>query len=225
MKYLFVILTVLTTYSHSTFVTQSYVDVARPIEDANPYIDSLVYDFQTNPDRLFSWAFKGTGKQDEPELSDVDVILKQENSKNTILLNLQKLEYFPDRKYSKMIFNIDVNDKPRFKNVEVETYVTDTMAGFNRNLRLDFKYGGSLVKIIYCNLHVMPQSPTRCRLEVDTHIKFGWFFNIFITKRMYRNVLEWRVERFMENMKEIIESSPSVSKPDSQPLTAQRSNF
>ena len=61
MKYLFVILTVLTTYSHSTFVTKSYVDVARPIEDANPYIDSLVYDFQTNPDRLFSWAFKANG--------------------------------------------------------------------------------------------------------------------------------------------------------------------
>ena len=40
---------------------------------------------------------------------------------------------------------------------------------------------------------------------MDINIKYGWFFNIFITKRIYKNSVEWRVNRYMNNLKKVAE--------------------
>lgn len=34
------------------------------------------------------------------------------------------------------------------------------------------------------------------------HIRFGWFFNIFITQKRYRDIVEWRMQGFMNNMRD-----------------------
>jgi hypothetical protein len=33
-------------------------------------------------------------------------------------------------------------------------------------------------------------------------LKFGWFFNIFITKKRYKSIIEWRIKKFSENIKD-----------------------
>lgn len=201
----FVILAIVTTLSRGAFVTDCSVEIKAPVDEANPYVDRLMYELQTNPDLLFSWAFKGTGKQAE-EIPQDRSQKAQENSKDAILLNLQSIEFDSVNRVSHMVYNIDVGGVPKFKNINVETQVLDSMVGFNRHMRLNIKYDGPLVKKVYCNFRVMPQSPSTCRLEVTTYLKFGWFFSIFVSKKMYKNVLEWRIERFMNNMKEITET-------------------
>jgi hypothetical protein len=36
---------------------------------------------------------------------------------------------------------------------------------------------------------------------LDAHVRFGWFFRIFITRRVYSDTVDWRFERFVNNIK------------------------
>jgi hypothetical protein len=36
---------------------------------------------------------------------------------------------------------------------------------------------------------------------MDVHVKFGWFFRIFITRKVYSETIDWRLVRFMTNLK------------------------
>jgi hypothetical protein len=40
---------------------------------------------------------------------------------------------------------------------------------------------------------------------MDINIKYGWFFNIFINMKIYKNSVEWRVNRYMQNLKRVAE--------------------
>ena len=46
-----------------------------------------------------------------------------------------------------------------------------------------------------------PLIDTTSQMAIDMHVKFGWFFRIFITRKIYRETIDWRVERFVTNLK------------------------
>ena len=35
---------------------------------------------------------------------------------------------------------------------------------------------------------------------MDVNVKFGWFFRIFITRKVYRETIDWRLVRFVTNL-------------------------
>lgn len=193
MKFLLIMLSVMTTYVKSTYITEAEVCVNATKEEIKPIVDRMVYEFQTNPELLFDWAFKGTGQQNNAEA-------------DAIVLALQEVEYLPDEKKSRMVFNIDVDGKPKFKNIRVESQVTDSLEADTVLTRLDIHYYGMLFKTIYLNFRVKPIDQNHQRLVMDTHLQFGWFFNLFVSRKVYRQTAEWRIERFMNNVKEMIET-------------------
>ena len=36
---------------------------------------------------------------------------------------------------------------------------------------------------------------------MDVHLKFGWFFRMFITRKVYSDTIDWRLVRFVTNLK------------------------
>jgi hypothetical protein len=36
---------------------------------------------------------------------------------------------------------------------------------------------------------------------MDVHVKFGWFFRIFISRKVYSDTIDWRLVRFVQNLK------------------------
>ena len=38
-------------------------------------------------------------------------------------------------------------------------------------------------------------------MRIQIHVRFGWFFNLFITQKRFRNIVEWRMQEFMRNLR------------------------
>ena len=51
------------------------------------------------------------------------------------------------------------------------------------------------------NIHLSGDNVLQSARGMDVHVKFGWFFRIFISQRIYRNTIDWRLERFVTNLK------------------------
>ena len=106
-----------------------------------------------------------------------------------------------EKRYSKLVLDVLVNEKPFLKNVVIEALVTDTMLDHLRDIRVDIHYAGTLLKEAYGTFHVQPMGENRAKMGMDVHVKFGWFFRIFITRKVYSETIDWRLVRFMTNLK------------------------
>ena len=183
-----IIFSVLTTLSDGMFHTEYETDVEATAEACNEVIDSMIYYLQTDPEMLSEQFFAGLGKQTDTK-------------KNAFYLEWKESSYVPEKRYSKLVLDVLVNEKPFLKNVVIEALVTDTMLDHRRDIRVDIHYAGTLLKEAYGTFHVQPMGENRSKMGMDVHVKFGWFFRIFITRKVYSETIDWRLVRFMTNLK------------------------
>ena len=183
-----IFLSVLTTFSDGTFHTQYETLVDASALKCNETVDSMIYYLQTDPKILSENFFVGLGMQDD-------------KSKNAFYLEWKESSYNPENHYSKVLLDVLVDERPFLKNVEIESSVVDTMVGDRRDLRVDIYYAGHLLKQAYGTFHVMPIENNKTRLAMDVHVKFGWFFRIFISRKVYSETIDWRLMRFVQNIK------------------------
>ncbi len=188
MMLLTILLLILTTLKDGMFHTEYETEVAASSQECNMVIDSMIYYLQTDPEILSEKFFGGLGKQGDTK-------------KNAFYLIWKDSEYVPEKQYSKLILDVLVNEKPFLKDVVIESIVTDTMADTQRDIRVDIHYGGSMLKEAYGTFHVIPTSDTTTKLGIDVHVKFGWFFCIFISRKVYSETIDWRLVRFVNNLK------------------------
>ena len=188
MMLLTILLLILTTLKDGMFHTEYETEVAASSQECNMVIDSMIYYLQTDPEILSEKFFGGLGKQGDTK-------------KNAFYLIWKDSEYVPEKQYSKLILDVLVNEKPFLKDVVIESIVTDTMADTQRDIRVDIHYGGSMLKEAYGTFHVVPTGENTTRIGMDVHVKFGWFFRIFISRKVYSDTIDWRLVRFVNNLK------------------------
>lgn len=178
----------LTTLSDGMFHTQYETEVDTCAEACNVVIDSMIYYLQTDPEMLSEQFFAGLGKQEDAK-------------KNAFYLIWKESEYVPEKQYSKLVLDVLVNEKPFLKDVVIESQVTDSMRGAQRDIRVDIHYAGTLIKEAYGTFHVLSMGEKSAKIGMDVHVKFGWFFRIFISRKVYSETIDWRLVRFVENLK------------------------
>ena len=183
-----ILFSVLTTLSDGMFHTRYETEVDTCAEACNVVIDSMIYYLQTDPEMLSEQFFAGLGKQEDAK-------------KNAFYLIWKESEYVPEKQYSKLVLDVLVNEKPFLKDVVIESQVTDSMQGAQRDIRVDIHYAGTLLKEAYGSFHVLPTSDLTAKIGMDVHVKFGWFFRIFISRKVYSETIDWRLVRFVENLK------------------------
>lgn len=183
---------VLTTLSNGMFHTSYETNVGASAEECNVVIDSMIYYLQNDPKMLSEKFFGGLGKQEE-------------SNKNAFYLIWKESEYLPDKQYGKLVLDVLVNEKPFLEDLVIESQVTDTMSGTQRDIRVDIYYSGSMLKEAYGTFHILPTSETTAKMGMDVHVKFGWFFRIFITRKVYSETIDWRLMRFVTNLKLVAE--------------------
>lgn len=169
---------------HTTYETT----VDASMEQCNQVVDSMIYYLQTNPQLLSERFFAGLGKQDNSD-------------KNVFYLIWKESTYIPEDKYSKLVLDVLVNEKPFLRDIEIESLVTDTIIGNQRDIRVDIHYAGSLLKQAYGTFHVASIGDNTAKMGMDVHVKFGWFFRMFITRKVYSETIDWRLARFVTNLK------------------------
>ena len=183
-----ILFSVLTTLSDGMFHTQYETEVGASAEACNVVIDSMIYYLQTDPEMLSEQFFAGLGKQEDAK-------------KNAFYLIWKESEYVPENQYSKLVLDVLVNEKPFLKDVVIESQVTDSMQGAQRDIRVDIHYAGTLIKEAYGTFHVLSMGEKSAKIGMDVHVKFGWFFRIFISRKVYSETIDWRLVRFVTNLK------------------------
>ena len=183
-----ILFSVLTTLSDGMFHTRYETEVDTCAEACNVVIDSMIYYLQTDPEMLSEQFFAGLGKQEDAK-------------KNAFYLIWKESEYVPEKQYSKLVLDVLVNEKPFLKDVVIESQVTDSMQGAQRDIRVDIHYAGTLIKEAYGTFHVLPTGAKRAKIGMDVHVKFGWFFRIFISRKVYSDTIDWRLVRLVMNLK------------------------
>ena len=205
---LMILLGIFTIYTDQTFRTECAVLVNASPAVADILVDSLVCDFQNNPEHLFDWAFSGLGKQND-------------ETKESFLIEYKTTAYDPSTGKGKVIMDVIVPHVKRLKDICIDGAMKDRRGSYtdydtisdidglrvvnikkySRNIFISANYSGNFLETAYGNLYIVPLACDKTIYIMDMHVKFGWFFNMFISKRLYKRTMEWRIARYIENLK------------------------
>ena len=188
MMLLAILFSVLTVLKDGMFHTSYETEVAANSTSCNEVVDDMIYCLQTDPELLSEKYFAGLG-------------MTSETSKNSFYIKWKESSYVPETQYSKLVLDILVNEKPFLKDVVIEAMVADSLSGDRRDIRVDIRYAGRLLKEAYGTFHVQPIGENTAMIGVDVHVKFGWFFRMFISRKVYSDTIDWRLVRFVQNLK------------------------
>lgn len=198
-------------YANKTYTTVCAVPVDAPAEVSDTIFARFVKDFQSSPDALFDWALYGTGAQDDEE-------------KNAFLLEYKETVYVPEDNYGRITVDVIIPGLTRIKDIVLAGTVIDekdsivynpqlcvdslnmsNIPNWNRHFYIDVMYSGNLLERGFGNIYIIPIDSTHSVFLMDMNLKYGWFFKIFITMKVYRNSVEWRINRYMNNLKRVAE--------------------
>lgn len=198
-------------YANRTYTTVCAVPVDAPAEVSDTIFARFVKDFQSSPDALFDWALYGTGAQDDEE-------------KNAFLLEYKETVYVPEDNYGRITVDVIIPGLTRIKDIVLAGTVIDekdsivynpqlcvdslnmsNIPNWNRHFYIDVMYSGNLLERGFGNIYIIPIDSTHSAFLMDMNLKYGWFFKIFITMKVYRNSVEWRINRYMNNLKRVAE--------------------
>lgn len=177
-----------TVYKDGEFTTQCQLRFKASNHVVADVSDYLVGDFHDAPGHLFTWALRDLGLQDKKNNELIIIFKSSNNDEKTGITH--------------GVFDIEVPNITTFKDIKVDAKVLKTK--FNNGITkvtADIAYSTLLLDKAYCVLNIIPQKNNEQLFVTNVKIKFGWFFNIFITKKRYKSIVEWRVKKFTENMK------------------------
>jgi len=185
-------------YKNGEYVTFYETRIKVSNEIAEDVADYLVHDFHFSPENLFNWALKDLGLQ---------------NKKDNELVFVIKPSVFDEKTgVTHGNFDIIVPHITTFKNVKVDAIVTKKqLKNGDTKVIADIIYSSLLLKHALGTVTIIPQKNNEQVLITNVSIKFGWFFNIFITKKRYKSIVEWRIKKFAENFKDECEKHRKLS--------------
>lgn len=168
------------------FVSDASIAIDAPVEASKKVFDRLVHDMTTYPPEMFNWICSDLGFQGD--------------SNDPVYLEYRSCKYNAKTGDYSITFDIQIPHLKTFHDVcatatiKIVDYVSGNKLGDVKihYTNLVLKDAGGLLKVI-----TLPNNQS----QVDIHfqIKFGWFFNLFITRERYRKIFEWRFERFLQN--------------------------
>ena len=190
-----ILLTVLSTYHAGVYESVGEVEMHCSVADANAVMDQLMHDFEHDPHHIWAWAFWGTGEQ-------------KDERKQGFVIHYDTVRYDAPAQLLKIDMCL-ISPRGKTDHLHVEPTLSDTQHVGTRAIYFgvdDFK---NLIKHVDATLTLTTtDDPNVQHLKVLTHCRFGWFFNLFISRKMYRNTVEWRMEQFLDNLRNTAEKKP-----------------
>lgn len=171
------------------------------LERTNAVVDTFLYQLQTDINRLFGWAFVGTGNQGDTKGKDAVSIVYTGNT------------YEPETRTGVLTLTIYVLGLPWFKNRELGSVSSDSVYNDTRYARLDITYSGSLLQAADGQFHTKAIDANHTSVHFELNIVLGKFFSALVTNKMWKEVAVWRIEKMIDNIKEYAETG-KVEKGD-----------
>lgn len=148
--------------------------------------DYLVYEFYNYPAHLFTWALKDLGLQ---------------NKNNELIIVFKSSIHDKKTGITHGLFDIIVPGFTSFRNIKVDAIVTKTKLN-NGIIKVNANiiYSSLLLKNAVATVQFIPLKNNELQLVTNANFNFGWFFNFFITKKRYKSIVEWRIQKFTDNL-------------------------
>ena len=179
---------IVTEYKNGEFVSQYKTQFKVSNKVIGDVTDYFMTDFHRSPSNLFNWALKGLGLEDKKNAELIFVVKPSSYDEKTGITHGH--------------FDILVPHFTTFKNVKVDAIVSKkTYKTGETKLSADIIYSSLLLKNGVGSITIIPQKDNEQLIIADVRLKFGWFFNIFITQKRYKSIIEWRIKKFTENVK------------------------
>lgn len=178
-----------TVYKDGEFVSYSQIRVYASDSVSNVVINQFVNQMCYDLDELYKWGLKGMHLDNEKdELLVFDFKTTAYNAKSNIL---------------KGGGDVIVTGITKIPNIYIYTKLSEkTHSNGRKDVHLDLATQNALLKKLNGIFSYVPFKNKSGYYVLETHIKFGWFFNIFITKSRYKKIMEWRIKQLIRNLKE-----------------------
>ena len=187
-----------TTYSDGVFVTVCQTEVNASETQTNAVISRMIDEFHTTPVKLFDWALKNLGMQG------------QKNNEMIVVLKSSKFDKKTGITHG--LVDVEVPNLQNFQNVRIDALVKkENQSNGQLKASADVLQSGFLLKKAIGTVTSVPQHNGRQLLQTVTHIKFGWFLNLFISQKRYQSIVEWRVQEFTKNLKKEAEKATIIT--------------
>lgn len=189
------------------------------ISKVHATVSRFCYEFQADPDLLFSWAYLNTGSEspDEPqkELTEAEKIKKEEQrkkdeskeGKDAIRLVYKDRTYDPDTYTGDVAIDIYVLGSRMFKDNHLGTvYGTTMLTSHSEIQQLNATYSGSILDGGQILFRLDSIGPNLTEVHYDFNLTFGRFLATFISDKTWQNVVEWRLKNILGNLIEYAET-------------------
>jgi hypothetical protein len=179
---------VLTTYKDGEYTSVCERRVKVTTESAEATVDKMIEQFHTTPNKLFDWALKGLGFQGQKDTEMVIDLKSATTDKKTGITHglvdviLPHLMTWRDIKVDGLLYK--------------KNSVSGGLTAYAKML-----YSDMVLKKANATYTMTPLKNNELLLTTYLNVRFGWFFNFFITQKRYKSIVEWRVAKFTENMK------------------------
>ena len=186
--------TVWTTHKKGVFYSEAQTCVKTSFKKAQGVVNLFVEQFSNDYLKLFDWAFVNMGKN------------KTDEEKNAFLIDIKSTSFDKMTGVSVMVVDVITGDVRRFKDVEIRSKVTQTTDNATyHSVDIDIFLSLSLLKEANGTFVVKSIGNNQFVINTKIALRFGWFFDIFVTKKMYKKVVEWRLQQFVKNFKREME--------------------
>lgn len=188
-----------TIYKNNEFVTYCQMSANASDSISNEVINKFVHQMCYDLDGLFKWGLKGMSLPNrKDELLRFDFKATKFDKKTSVLRG---------------IGDVIVPGIKTFPDLYIDSRVTQRKyINGRRDVRLDLVTENPFIKKMVGVYTFVPKGKNKtATYMIESHIKFGWFFDIFITQYRYKKIMEWRLRQLVKNMKEESEKRQKIA--------------
>jgi len=187
-------ITVSSRFENKHFVTHCKIKIDASNIVADKLIDDFIRQNKYHLDSLFTWALKDLKLQGE------EGELLEYNLKSTI--------YDPETDIVHGKMDVRVPGIHTVKDFLILTRVTKNVSE-DGDIDMFFEVldADAFIKTTTAMLKVVRIDEKSVWCTLESKMSFGWFFNIFITQKRYKETAEWRFKQLMINLKETAEEA------------------
>jgi len=177
-----------TTYRDGEFVTYCQVWVRTSDSISHSVTNDFVHQMRYDLDALFGWALKGMN-------------LRREKN-DLMVFDFKSTSFNKETGVIRGVGDVIVPNVTSIPNIIVESRLTQRqLSNGKKDIYIDLLSSNVLLKKMFGTFSVIPRKNRGAWYTLETHVRFGWFFNVFITQKRFKTIMEWRLKKFVNNIK------------------------
>lgn len=173
----------------NTFETVSKMKVDASFKTVDAVINKFISDLTYNPNSLFDNLLEGLGSQEE--------------GKDIFLINYKECTY--DKKTNLYTGVLDIlMGNTCLSNIEFKARITKKIKENGQSEAIFELIDVNPILKRADGKIIAKKIGNQIDVTLIANFKFGWLFNMFFSMKNYKNVAEWRIDKFMDNLNEEI---------------------